>query len=541
MTTAAEFDAVEKAVVDHLFEFQPSYAVGLGLHAYDGRVPDLSRAATDRWAAQADELLRRVGVFDPASLTEERRIDRLLLRLLLEAPLFGLRESMDLDRNPMGYVGLVSLTSYLVRDYASAPERVAAIVRTLEALPTMFEQGRARLRAPLPRPFVELALSMGEGIPAHFADAEVFAAAAGLGALVAKVRVPAEKALADFLRWLRDEMLPKATDDFALGAAKYQRLLFVREGIESPFADMRRAGEADLARNQARLAEIAKAQGVPPEELHLGIGLDHPPADQLLSTAHSFVEETRAFVESKALVTIPAGAECRVEETPAYGRATTTASMNPPGPFDTKTPVGIYYVTLVDTKWTPVQKEEWLRSLNRPVLRNVTVHEVYPGHYLQFLHLRATPGSLARKVYMSLSFVEGWAHYTEQLAVEAGLHGETASAEIAQLHDALLRNCRLLSSIGLHTASWSVERATQLFETAAHMDRLPAQREALRGTFDPEYFCYTLGKIAILDARRRVLAKKFHGELRAFHDAVLGSGCPPIGLLDRILEAEPSR
>ncbi len=263
---------------------------------------------------------------------------------------------------------------------------------------------------------------------------------------------------------------------------------------------------------------------------------DRPVAEEVLATARTYVDETREFVRSQSLVSIPEPAECRVEETPAYSRATTTASMNPPGAFDTKSPVGIYFVTLVDPKWTPAQQDEWLRSLNRPALRNITVHEVYPGHYLQFLHVRAQPSSLTRKVYQSPSFIEGWAHYTEQLAIEAGLHAENAWAEVAQLHDALLRNCRLLSAIGLHTANWTVEQSTQLFQTEAHLDRLPAYREALRGTFDPEYFCYTLGKLAILDARRRLLATRYGGNLRAFHDALLGAGCPPVGLLDQVLD-----
>ncbi len=539
MSSSDSFDVAEREVVDHVFEIQPSAAVDLGFHAYDGRLPDLSTGATESWASRADRLLARVEAIEPGTLTPSRAIDRFLLRLLLEDPLFGLRESTDLDRNPMGYVGAVSLTSYLVRDYAPVAERVAAIVRLLESLPKLFDQGRVRMRGALPRPFVEIALSMGEGIPGHFADAEAFAAPAGMNGRVAKARATAESALAGFLRWLREEKLPGATDDFALGPGRFQRLLFVREGIEAPFDEMRRAGEADLARNRDRLAEIARTQGVGPNELYGLMSRDHPAADEVLASARAYVDETRAFVAAKALVSIPEPAVCRVEETPVYGRATTTASLNPPGPFDAKTPEGVYFVTLVDSGWTPAQQAEWLRSLNRPALRNITVHEVYPGHYLQFLHLRSTSGSLVRKVYRSPSFVEGWAHYAEQLAVESGFHGGDAWAEVAQLHDALLRNCRLLSAIGLHTAGWTVDRAAQLFEVEGHLDPLPARREALRGTFDPEYFCYTLGKLAILDARRRVLGSRFGGSLRAFHDAVLGSGCPPIGLLDRILE-DPS-
>ena len=209
--------------------------------------------------------------------------------------------------------------------------------------------------------------------------------------------------------------------------------------------------------------------------------------------------------------------------------------MNPPGPFDASSPEGIYYVTPVDPKWTDQQQEEWLRSLNRPMLRNVTVHEVYPGHYLQFLHFRRSSASLARKVYLSPSFIEGWAHYTEQLVIEKGLGREGPLAEVAQIHDALLRDCRLLVSIGLHTAGMTLEEGTRFFQTEGYMERLPAEREAIRGTFNPEYFCYTLGKLAILNARSRLLERRFGGNLRSFHDTLLGLGCPPVGLLEPLL------
>jgi uncharacterized protein (DUF885 family) len=539
--SSAEIDALERRIVDHLFVLQPSYAVSLGLHEYDGRVPDLSPASTERWATVADGLLGELEATGTLSLSPERRTDRFLLRLLLESPLFDLRELKELDRNPMAYVGSVSLTPYLVREYAPPERRAAAISELLESVPRLFEYGRRRLRGPLPRPFVDLSLAIGSGLPAHFAEAESFSNRTNFGPLVTRARGTAEEALALFLGWLREEELPRATADFALGGARYQRLLLVREGIDTPFDDLRQTGEADLARNQARLAELASAEGASVEALIERTHRHHPSATDLLSTARSYVEETRRFVATHQLATIPEPAVCRVEETPVWSRSLSTASMNPPGPFDTASSEGIFYVTPVDPKWTPTQSEEWLRSLSHAMLRNIAVHEVYPGHYLQFLHFRRSSGSLARKVYLSPSFVEGWAHYAEQLAIEQGLGRESHAAEVAQIHDALLRDCRLLASVGLHTQSMSVEAATELFQREGHFDRLPAEREAIRGTFNPEYYCYTLGKMAILDARRRFLSPRFGGQLRAFHDALLGAGCPPIGLLESVFTGNLSR
>ncbi len=535
MAATTEFDAVERAIVDHLFELQPSTAVGLGLHAYDGRLPDYRREATDRWAADADRLLAQLDGYDTAGLPPDREIDRFLLRLLLESPLFDLRDARELDRNPMAYVGLFSLTPYLAREYAPAAARVDSLVKILAGVPAVLDVGRRRLAGPLPRPFVDLAVLMGEQLPAHFGEAEEFARRAGRAEELVPCRRTAEAAVAAFVGWLRETERPRADDRFALGPERFQRLLFVREGIEAPTEEIRRAGEADLARNRVRLQEIVRQSGSTPSEMFRALGDDHPAAPEVLSTTRAYVDEARAFVIQHDLASVPEPAVCRVEETPPAARALSTASMNPPGPFEEAASEGIYFVTLVDPAWTPAEQEEWLRSLNRPMLRNITVHEVYPGHYLQFLHLRARPGSLARKVYLSSSFVEGWAHYAEQLAIEAGLGRGSPSAEIAQLHDALLRNCRLLSAIGLHTAGWSVARATELFRTEAHMDQLPAEREAIRGTFDPVYFCYTLGKLKILEARARLLGPKFGGRLRAFHDAVLATGSPPIGLLETML------
>jgi len=536
----AEFTAIESGIVDHLFVLQPGYAVFLGLHRYDGILPDLSREATDQWALAADRWLARLRAVPAAELPPERRLDHLLLELLLEGPLFDLRDTRELERNPMSYVGQVSLTAYMVREYAPLPERVDAMVRLLNGVPKLLKGAMGRLDRGLPEPFLRLTFSIGEGLPAHFAEAEALArtGSASLAGHLASARVPAEAAVHEFLERLRHEYVPNQIDTFALGPEKFQKLLWVREGIRTPFSEVEKAGWADLRRNQARLAELARRRSpaVTVDALLESLYVDHPPANGLIPLAQEYVELAKAFVREKALATVPEPAVCRVEETPVYGRALSTASMNPPGPFDTAGDEGIYFVTPVDSAWAPERQEEWLRSLNRPMLRNITIHEVYPGHYLQFLHFRRrASASLAQKVFFSSSFVEGWAHYCEQLAIEAGLGGGAVEAEVAQIHDALLRDCRLLSSIALHTAGRPLAHAVELFRKEAHMEQLPAEREAIRGSFNPEYFCYTLGKLMILDARTKLLASKYSGSLQSFHDRLLGFGAPPVGLLEALL------
>ncbi len=534
-------EALESRVIDHVFALQPGYAVFLGLHQYDGRLPDLGRSATDAWTGAADRLLSDLREIPADQLTEARRLDRTLLELLLESPRFDLHQSRDLDRNPMAFLGPVSLTAYMVRDYAPLPTRVDAMVRLLDGVPALLDAARHRLESVLPEPFVRLALTMAAGLPPHFEEAEAYArrASAPLGDRVARARAPAEEAVRGFLERLQGEWTRNATDDFALGPERYQTLLWVREGLRTPFEEMRRSGLADLKRNQARLEEIARSRKPPTDVPALLESLfrQHPSADRLIPRAQELVAETKRFVEEAGLVTVPSVADCRVEETPVYGRALSTASMNPPGPFDAAGDEGIYYVTPVDPAWPPERREEWLRSFNDPMLRNITIHEVYPGHYVQFLHFRRGANSFARKVFVSASFTEGWAHYCEQLAIEQGLGRGGPEAEVAQIHDALLRDCRLLASVGLHTGGMTLGEATELFRREAHFEQLPAEREAIRGTFNPEYFCYTLGKLAILEERARTLGPLFGGSLRAFHDRLLSFGSPPVGVLGALLGA----
>jgi uncharacterized protein (DUF885 family) len=535
----AEFAALEKEIVDHFFVLQPSYAVFLGLHRYDGQLPDLSKPATTAWVTRSKGLLERLKGIPSGPLPKPRRLDRTLLELLLDGSIFDLTESRDLDRNPMAFIGQVSVTSYMVREYAPAADRVRSILRIFRAVPRLMEQGISRFDPILPKPFLKLTEAMASGIPGHLAEAEEFAkkSAPELVGEVDEARAKAAEAVESFMAKIRAQFAPVATTEFALGAERFQRLLWVREGIRVPTEQILAQGVEDLRRNQARLRELAagwKKGGEVPALLE-ELLRDHPTAAELLPRARTFVEESRAFVVAQHLATIPSPDHCRVEETPSYGRALSTASMNPPGPFEAGGDEGIYYVTPVDAAWTAQQSEEWLRSFNDSLLRNVTIHEVYPGHYLQFLHFRKTAGSLVSKVFMSGSFTEGWAHYAEQLAVENGLDGRSVHAEVAQIHDALLRDVRLIASIGLHTQGKDLEWATKLFESEAYFERLPSEREAIRGTFNPEYFCYTLGKLSILEARGKYLGPRFHGSLQKFHDTLLSFGCPPVGMLDDLL------
>jgi uncharacterized protein (DUF885 family) len=528
--------SLERTIVDHYFTQRPTQATSLGLHDYDGILPDVSRSSTDRWAATARTLLDRLSKVDESALSSSRRFDRHLLQLLLEGTLFDLEESREYDRNPMVYLYLPDLTNYISRDYAAVSVRAGAINRILSGVPQLLEKAKSRLESVLPRPFVTLAIQIASGLPSHFGDGDEFAGTVSrsLRASVHTARREADAAVRSFAEWLQKERLPQGNEDFALGRPRFERLLWVREGLTTPVDQVLNQGRVDLKRNQTRLAEIARREGVTADQLIARLGDKHPTADELIPLARRVTDEIREFVRRENLVTIPEPEICHVTETPTWGRGLWTAAMAAPGPFE-KPVDGIYWVTPVDPDWTVAQKEEWLRTFNFSMLKNTTVHEVWPGHYLQALHFRRTEQSLARKVWTSYSFCEGWAHYCEQAALEAGFGGRSTEAEVTQLQDAMLRDGRLIVSIGMHTQGMSVAEATRFLQTEAHLEGLHAQREAIRGTHNPEYFCYTLGKLAILDVRSKYLATRFHSSIKEFHDTLLGFGNPPIGYLDSLL------
>ncbi|HYB79857.1 MAG TPA: DUF885 domain-containing protein [Thermoplasmata archaeon] len=527
---------LEKEIIAHLFVLRPTTAAYLGLHDYDGLLPDLSVESSDRWVATAKGFLERLGEVPEADLTPARRLDRNLLRLLLEGNLFDLEATRELDRNPMSYLFQPDLTNYIARDYAPVATRVAAIVRILTSVPALLEGAKRRLEPHLPRPFVTLSIQIAGGLPAHFAEGEAFARTSSdeLGDEVGRAREGAEAAVRSFAEWLESERLPHATDDFALGAERFQQLLWVREGLTMPVDDVLRRGREDLKRNRDRLSEIARREGTSIERLVARLYENHPSATELIPLTRRLADETREFVRTKEMVSIPEPEVVHVRETPSWARNLWTAAMSPPGPFE-KPVDGIYWVTSVDPAWSEGQTEGWLRTLNHAMLKNTTVHEVWPGHYLQSLHFHRTQQSLVRKVWFSYSFIEGWAHYCEQAVLEAGFDSGSTASEVTQLHDALLRDCRLIVSIGMHTQGMSVADAARLLRTEAHLEEVHAQREAIRGTYNPEYFCYTLGKLAILDVRSKYLASKFRNSSKAFHDTLLAFGTPPIGFLDGLL------
>ena len=360
-----------------------------------------------------------------------------------------------------------------------------------------------------------------------------------------QARERAAQALDSFVLRLEERLaeLPEGVEgDFAIGSQLYSDMLAYGEGVTAPLSDIIALGQANLERNLDRLAEATAAVGPGRSirEIVGEIGRNHPTAEALIPETRSMLEDIRQSLLDFDVVSLPSEDRCQVIETPTYMRYA-FAAMDSPGSLETQATESFYYVTPVEETWTATQAEEWLTNFNYDTLRIVSIHEVYPGHFVHHLHNNyGRPLPLVNRVASSYAFTEGWAHYTEEMMLETEYARGQAALQVTQLLEALVRNCRYLCALGMHTQGMTLDEATRFFMDNAYMEALPARREALRGTFDPGYLNYTLGKLMILKLRedyRREQGSAY--SLRGFHDKLLSYGAPPLPLLREVMLADP--
>ncbi len=537
MTTPAPADDLAHLADEFLtalFETYPTMAASLGLHDYDGRVQDFRESARAARIAALNGFATRLAAIPTAALGADDTHDHVLLRLAVEEELFELETLREVERNPMAYSGALDVSGYVKRDYAPLVRRVESLTDHLRQFPNVLATAGDILRVDLPRPFLETALEVYEGtIEFHEHDLAQAVRPVGAGPVwTAFERANAEAcaALRQFMQYLRDELLPRATNEFAIGEDRFHTMLRLGEMVDLPLDRLLQIGREDMARNAAHIREVTSriAPGVPVQEVIRSQSQDHPSAERLIPEAARVLEELRAFVEERGLVSIPSEVRCRVEETPPFARWA-FAMMDTAGPFETATE-SFYYVTPPDPAWTAEQTESWLTKFDYATLRDVGIHEVYPGHYIHFLQMKLVPRRV-RQTLTSYSFVEGWAHYCEEMMLDAGYGRDDPRLQIAQLAEALLRNVRFIASIQMHARGMSVEDATRMFVEHAYLEPLPAEKEAVRGTFDPGYLNYTLGKLMVRKLRDDLRARDgARFTLRTFHDSLLALGAPPVPL-----------
>ncbi|MBA3273866.1 MAG: DUF885 domain-containing protein [Chthoniobacterales bacterium] len=552
--TDAEFDKVAEEYIKGWLSAHPISATALGFHEYDGRINDFTRLSIDAELSRLKRFDERLKKFDPAKLGDRAAIDLRTLQAAVKKDLFEIIEMGAFETNPMTYAQALDVNTFIKRNFAPLEDRARSIIQIESQAPNIIIAAKTNLGGVLPQPYVELAIEIARG-SADFLKKDLVEALKGLKdeKLLPAFQLSNRKAytaLNDYANWLEKERLPKAVGPWHLGAEKYQRMLAETELVDIPPAQLLEIGLAELKREQERFAEAAKIIDPtnPAPEVFKDIQRDHPTAENLIAETAKNLEQIRQFMVDRDLISVPAKAKAEVKETPQFARATSFASMDTPGPFEKKASEAYYYVTPVEKDWSEQQKEEWLTAFNYYTTDVVSIHECYPGHYTQFLHLNASPATKVGKIFGSYAFVEGWAHYTEKMMLDEGFGQpkepnapeeevkRAAKYRMAQSDEALLRLCRLCVSIKMHTQSMTIEQGTKFFQENCYYGEKPSRSEAMRATYDPGYLNYTLGKLQILKLRDDYKAQegdKF--SLKKFHDEMLKHGMPPIRLLREIM------
>src|SRR5881396_443379 len=550
----AEYEAVAEEYIKTYLAAHPLEGTALGLHEYDGKISDYSRLALDAELSRLRRFDDRLAKFDPSKLSARQSIDLRILQAAVKKNLFEIQDMSIFERNPMVYARAADVNVYIKRNFAPLEDRVRSLIAIESQIPNILIAARTNLNEQLPKPFVELGIQIAKG-SADFLKKDLIAAVGSvkdeqLRAAFQEANRKAANALNDYAAWLEREKLPKASLDFALGEEKFGRFLLQTELVDLPPQKVLEIGMAQLKAEQQAFADAAKK--IDPNkssiEVFKQIQSEHPTPDKLIPDVGKDLDKIRKYVLSHHLVSIPSEVRAKVKETPQYLRATSFASMDTPGPFEKRATEAYYYVTPTEHDWPDKQKQEWLTAFNYYTSDITSIHEAYPGLYVQFLHLNASPASKVEKIFGSYAFIEGWAHYCEKMMLDEGYGGPTSSSpseedvkraakyRMAQADEALLRLCRLCVSIKLHTQNMSLDEATKFFQDNCYYEEKPARQEAIRGTFDPGYLNYTLGKLQILKLRDDYKAQQGDDfSLQKFHSELLNHGMPPIRLLREIM------
>src|SRR5215468_1856983 len=556
----AEYEAVAEEYVKTYLAAHPLQGTALGFHEYDGKISDYSRLALDAELSRLRRFDDRLAKFDPAKLSPRQSIDLRILQAAVKRELFEMQDASVFERNPMVYARAADVNVYIKRNFAPLEDRVRSLVAIESQIPNILIAARTNLDEKLPKPFIELAIQIARG-SADFLKKDLVAAVSGLKDEQLRVAFQAANrkaanALGDYATWLEREKLPKATFDFALGEEKFGRFLAQTELVDLPPQKILDIGMTQLKAEQEAFSEAAKKidPNKPAIEVFKQIQSEHPASDKLIPDIAKDLDTLRKYVVNRKLVGIPSEIRAKVKETPQYLRATSFASMDTPGPFEKRATEAYYYITPTEEDWPAQEKEEWLTAFNYYTSDVVSIHEVYPGHYVQFLHLNASPASKVEKIFGSYAFIEGWAHYCEKMMIDEGFGGpsnsspseddvkQAAKYRMAQADEALLRLCRLCASIKVHTQNMSIDEATKFFQDNCYYEPKPARQEAMRATFDPGYLNYTLGKLQILKLREDYKAQQGNEfSLQKFHNELLSHGMPPIRLLREIMLKDQSK
>lgn len=530
-------DFVNQFLESH-FEARPDFAVRAGRHEFDGKLPDWSREAITKEIERLRNEKERLERFRDSELDERETFEREYVNSVIDAELFWLESAEWPFRNPYFYADAIDPDVYVSRNYAPLDQRLRAYVNYARAVPRLVDQIRANLRTPLPRTYVSIGRTTFGGLVSFYEKdvPKVFASVNDqeLQKDFREANDAAIKALKDLDSWFQSQEAT-ATDNFALGAAKFSEMLHSTERVKIRLDELESVGRRDLERNQNALREACATYAPGQSVLDcVNKAQANKPEGGAVEAARRQLTELKKFITEKKLATIPGTEEALVAEAPAY-RRWNFAYINIPGPYEKGLP-STYYIAPPDSSWSKEMRDAYVPG--KASLLFTSVHEVWPGHFLQFLHANRASSKFSQ-VFVGYAFAEGWAHYTEDMMWEAGLGNGDPEIHIGQLLNATLRNVRFLSAIGMHTGKMTVEESEKMFREEGYQDAGTARQQAVRGTFDPAYLNYTMGKLMIKKLREDWTSTRGGRQgWQAFHDEFLKYGGPPIPLVQKAMLGE---
>jgi uncharacterized protein (DUF885 family) len=538
------------------FPYQPTQGTLAGFHQYDHQLERYDRASIAKQTAALHDFEHRVSDFPAAGLDEWTSADRQLVLNSIRSVLLTLETIRPWEKNPDIYSSGITNSAYslMERKFAPPEDRLRSLIIREGEMRAALQAARENLRN-CPKIYTEIALQQLPGnidffrneIPSAFSEVKDTKLLAEFHQSNAAVI----EALSSYESWMKTDLLPRSNGDFRIGKDTFARKLLYDEMVTTPLDQLLQIGYADLHKNQAAFNALAREvdPDKTPQQVLLMLGNDHPAPDQLLTSFRDTFNGLIDFIQERHIVTIPSDVRPTLEETPPFMRATTQASMDTPGPFETHSTTAYFNVTLPEKSWSAERTGDYMHAFNRGTLISTSVHEAYPGHYVQFLVLPEVH-SKVRKLLGASTDVEGWAHYCEQMMLDEGYGQPGAGAKdmreaklirLGQLQDALLRDARFIVGIQVHTGSMTLDEARDFFVKQGYQSGQIAEVETKRGTADPTYLYYTLGKLEILKLRADVEKKQGKNfSLQKFHDAFLRQGFPPIPIIRRAMLGENS-
>ncbi len=532
--------AIANGFLEDYLRAQPAFAAQSGRHEFDGQLPDLSAHGIKREISRLHDARTQISGVDPAPLTPRERFDREYLLSVIDRDLFWLEKARFPATNPYWYLDNIDPDMYLSRTYAPLEVRLKAYIKYARAIPKMVTDIQDNLKGPLPKTYVELGIADFGGFADFYAKDVTPVFAAVNDPELQKQLADADTNAATAMNNLKEYLIglrKTATDKFPLGQDLFAAMVKDTEAVDLPVEQIEAAGRADLERNTHAL-KAECAQYLPTGTLAACVAKvsANKPKGNPVEAARALLVDLQKFVQDHDVASIPSHEEVLVAEAPAYNRSN-AAFIQVPGPYD-KGVASTFNIAPPDPKWSKAEQQAYIPGA--ATLLFTSVHEVWPGHFLQFLHSNANPSKL-EGLWVGYGFAEGWAHYGEEMMVEEGLAKGDPEKHIGQLTEALLRDVRLLSAIGMHTGGMTVAQSEKMFKEQAFQDPGNARQQAARGTYDPAYLVYTLGKLMIRKLRTDWLAKTQPGAAPAgaddqsrwhdFHDLFLSYGGPPIPLL----------